>query len=171
MQRAEDTASPVDVYTAVDDWRAVDTLPSARDVRIIPVCIAVVPVDVPARAITRRVPDALCADNDDVARRAVVRPPFVAARAVDVPVDVARRCDTPRVAERAFWAAVFDVGVVRADDVVAARALVFVAVARRGTTVRVDEFVVFVRVSTFICALAWDGLTPGFRFVRMVLFI
>lgn len=75
----------------------------------------------------------------------------MAARAVDVP-DVARRADTLRVAVAA-----------RADVVV---------VARRGTTLRV-EVVPFdlVRAKTLICAFEFDGVTPGFNWVRMVLFM
>lgn len=75
----------------------------------------------------------------------------MAARAVDVP-DVARRADTLRV-------------------VVAARADV-VVVARRGTTLRVAAVPFdFVRVKTLICAFEFDGVTPGFNCVRMVLFM
>lgn len=75
----------------------------------------------------------------------------MAARAVDVP-DVARRADILRV-------------------VVAARADV-VVVARRGTTLRVVAVPFdFVRVKTLICAFEFDGVTPGFNCVRMVLFM
>lgn len=75
----------------------------------------------------------------------------MAARAVDVP-DVARRADTLRVAVAA-----------RADVVV---------VARRGTTLRVAAVPFdFVRVKTLICAFEFDGVTPGFNCVRMVLFM
>ena len=86
----------------------------------------------------------------------------VAARADEVPVFVARRADTERVDARG------------ADDVVALRADVAPDVfrAERATTRRVDvPFAGVVRVKTFICAFDCDGLTPGFKFVRIVLFI
>ena len=151
MQRDEDIGVSSDVYVAPDVvWRAVEIIVelSPRDARWA-VCIVVVPV--PLRATTRRV--------DDVVG--------MAARAVDVP-DVARRADTLRVvvAARADVAA-------RAVDVpdVAARADV-VVVARRGTTLRVAAVPFdFVRVKTLICAFEFDGVTPGFNCVRMVLFM
>lgn len=151
MQRDEDIGVSSEVYVAPDVvWRAVEIIVelSPRDARWA-VCIVVVPV--PLRATTRRV--------DDVVG--------MAARAVDVP-DVARRADTLRVvvAARADVAA-------RAVDVpdVAARADV-VVVARRGTTLRVAAVPFdFVRVKTLICAFEFDGVTPGFNCVRMVLFM
>lgn len=139
------------MYVAPDVvWRAVEIIVelSPRDARWA-VCIVVVPV--PLRATTRRV--------DDVVG--------MAARAVDVP-DVARRVDTLRVAV----AARADVAA-RAVDVpdVALRADV-VVVARRGTTLRVAAVPFdFVRVKTLICAFEFDGVTPGFNCVRMVLFM
>ena len=151
MQRDEDIGVSSEVYVAPDVvWRAVEIIVelSPRDARWA-VCIVVVPV--PLRATTRRV--------DDVAG--------MAARAVDVP-DVARRADTLRVAV----AARADVAA-RAVDVpdVAARADV-VVVARRGTTLRVAAVPFdFVRVKTLICAFEFDGVTPGFNCVRMVLFM
>lgn len=151
MQRDEDIGVSSEVYVAPDVvWRAVDIIVelSPRDARWA-VCIVVVPV--PLRATTRRV--------DDVVG--------MAARAVDVP-DVARRADTLRVAV----AARADVAA-RAVDVpdVAARADV-VVVARRGTTLRVAAVPFdFVRVKTLICAFEFDGVTPGFNCVRMVLFM
>lgn len=151
MQRDEDIGVLSEVYVAPDVvWRAVEIIVelSPRDARWA-VCIVVVPV--PLRATTRRV--------DDVVG--------MAARAVDVP-DVARRADTLRVAV----AARADVAA-RAVDVpdVAARADV-VVVARRGTTLRVAAVPFdFVRVKTLICAFEFDGVTPGFNCVRMVLFM
>ncbi len=151
MQRDEDIGVSSEVYVAPDVvWRAVEIIVelSPRDARWA-VCIVVVPV--PLRATTRRV--------DDVVG--------MAARAVDVP-DVARRVDTLRVAV----AARADVAA-RAVDVpdVAARADV-VVVARRGTTLRVAAVPFdFVRVKTLICAFEFDGVTPGFNCVRMVLFM
>ncbi len=151
MQRDEDIGVSSEVYVAPDVvWRAVEIIVelSPRDARWA-VCIVVVLV--PLRATTRRV--------DDVVG--------MAARAVDVP-DVARRADTLRVAV----AARADVAA-RAVDVpdVAARADV-VVVARRGTTLRVAAVPFdFVRVKTLICAFEFDGVTPGFNCVRMVLFM
>lgn len=151
MQRDEDIGVSSEVYVAPDVvWRAVEIIVelSPRDARWA-VCIVVVPV--PLRATTRRV--------DDVVG--------MAARAVDVP-DVARRVDTLRVAV----AARADVAA-RAVDVpdVALRADV-VVVARRGTTLRVAAVPFdFVRVKTLICAFEFDGVTPGFNCVRMVLFM
>lgn len=151
MQRDEDIGVLSEVYVAPDVvWRAVEIIVelSPRDARWA-VCIVVVPV--PLRATTRRV--------DDVVG--------MAARAVDVP-DVARRADTLRVAV----AARADVAA-RAVDVpdVAVRADV-VVVARRGTTLRVAAVPFdFVRVKTLICAFEFDGVTPGFNCVRMVLFM
>ena len=151
MQRDEDIGVSSEVYVAPDVvWRAVEIIVelSPRDARWA-VCIVVVPV--PLRATTRRV--------DDVVG--------MAARAVDVP-DVARRADTLRVAV----AARADVAA-RAVDVPdgAARADV-VVVARRGTTLRVAAVPFdLVRAKTLICAFEFDGVTPGFNWVRMVLFM
>lgn len=151
MQRDDVTGSESVTYVApVLVWRAVDTfdVPLPRVV-LWPVRIAVVPV--PLRATTRRV-------DEDVG---------VAARAVDVP-DVARRADTLRVAvaaraDVAARAADVPVVVLRADVVV---------VARRGTTLRVAVGPFdFVRAKTLICAFEFDGVTPGFNCVRMVLFM
>lgn len=151
MQRDEDIGVSSEVYVAPDVvWRAVEIIVelSPRDARW---AVRIVVVPVPLRATTRRV--------DDVVG--------MAARAVDVP-DVARRADTLRVAV----AARADVAA-RAVDVpdVAARADV-VVVARRGTTLRVAAVPFdFVRVKTLICAFEFDGVTPGFNCVRMVLFM
>lgn len=151
MQRDEDIGVSSEVYVAPDVvWRAVEIIVelSPRDARW---AVGIVVVPVPLRATTRRV--------DDVVG--------MAARAVDVP-DVARRVDTLRVAV----AARADVAA-RAVDVpdVAARADV-VVVARRGTTLRVAAVPFdFVRVKTLICAFEFDGVTPGFNCVRMVLFM
>ena len=156
MQRDEDIGVSSEVYVAPDVvWRAVEIIVelSPRDARWA-VCIVVVPV--PLRATTRRVDDvvgmaARAVDAPDVARRADTLRVAVAARAVDAP-DVARRADTLRVAVAA-----------RADVVV---------VARRGTTLRVAAVPFdFVRVKTLICAFEFDGVTPGFNCVRMVLFM
>lgn len=110
-----------------------------------------VPV-VPARAVTRRVAVGV-AVFDVVPARAVVDV-FVrgATRRVVVLVVVALRCEL-------------------APDVVAARAVAVDVVARRGTTLRVAVPFDLVRVKTLICAFDCDGLTPGFKLVRMVLFI
>ena len=121
-----------------------------------------VPV-VPARAVTRRVAVGVAARAavfDVVALRAV---DVVPARAV---VDVFVRGATRRV--------VVDVIALRcelAPYVVAARAVAVDVVARRGTTLRVGVPFDLVRVKTLICAFDCDGLTPGFKLVRMVLFI
>ncbi len=152
MQRDDVTVSESVTYVApVLVWRAVDTfdVPLPRVV-LWPVRIAVVPV--PLRATTRRV-------DEDVG---------VDARAVvDVP-DVARRADTLRVAV----AARADVAARAADAPVVALRADVVVVARRGTTLRV-EVVPFdlVRAKTLICAFEFDGVTPGFNWVRMVLFM
>lgn len=151
MQRDDVTGSESVTYVApVLVWRAVDTfdVPLPR-VDLWPVRIAVVPV--PLRATTRRV-------DEDVG---------VAARAVDVP-DVARRADTLRVAV----AARADVAARAADAPVVALRDDVVVVARRGTTLRVAVVPFdFVRVKTLICAFEFDGVTPGFNCVRMVLFM
>ena len=85
-------------------------------------------------------------------RIAVVPVPLRATR-----VAVAARAD---VAERAVDAPVV---ALRADVVV---------VARRGTTLRVAAVPFdFVRAKTLICAFEFDGVTPGFNWVRMVLFM
>lgn len=149
-------------------------MPSARDERDVPDCILV--LFVAERVTARRVGLALCWAMD-VATRAVLFLFDVAARAVVVP-DVALRCDTLRVGV-AFVAARADTDVPvvaargAADVVVARRAVVvLLVVALRETTLRVfDEFVFLVRANTFICAFDCDGVTPGFRLVRMVLFI
>ncbi len=150
-------------------------MPSARDERDVPDCILV--LFVAERVTARRVGLALCWAMD-VATRAVLFLFDVAARAVVVP-DVALRCDTLRVGVASFVVprADTDVPVVAArgvaDVVVARRAVaVLLVVALRETTLRVfDEFVFLVRANTFICAFDCDGVTPGFRLVRMVLFI
>lgn len=151
MQRDEDIGVSSEVYVAPDVvWRAVEIIVelSPRDARWA-VCIVVVPV--PLRATTRRV--------DDVVG--------MAARAVDVP-DVARRADTLRVAV----AARADVAARAADAPVVALRADVVVVARRGTTLRVAAVPFdFVRVKTLICAFEFDGVTPGFNCVRMVLFM
>ena len=87
---------------------------------------------------------------------------YVAAARAFVLVPDVRRCETPR-----------DVVAVAVGDAdVALRAVAVVVDARRGTTPR---FVVLtgplVRVRTFMCAFDCDGLVPGFKFVRMVLFM
>lgn len=127
--------------------------PFVRDVRLAD--WTDVPV-VPARAVTRRVAVGVAARAevfDVVPARAVVDV-FVrgATRRVVVLVVVALRCEPV------------------ADDV-AARAVAVDVVARRGTTLRVAVPFDFVRVKTLICAFDCDGLTPGFKLVRMVLFI
>lgn len=121
-----------------------------------------VPV-VPARAVTRRVAVGVAtraAVFDVVALRAV---DVVSARAV---VDVFVRGATRRVV-------VLVVVALRGEpaDDVAARAVAVDVVARRGTTLRVAVPFDLVRVKTLICAFDCDGLTPGFKLVRMVLFI
>lgn len=149
-------------------------MPSARDERDVPDCILV--LFVAERVTARRVGLALCWAMD-VSTRAVLFLFDVVARAVVVP-DVALRCDTLRVGV-AFVAARADTDVPvvaargAADVVVARRAVaVLFVVALRETTLRVfDEFVFLVRANTFICAFDCDGVTPGFRLVRMVLFI
>lgn len=151
MQRDDVTGSESVTYVApVLVWRAVDTfdVPLPRVV-LWPVRIAVVPV--PLRATTRRV-------DEDVG---------VAARAVDVP-DVARRADTLRVAV----AARADVAERAVDAPVVALRADVVVVARRGTTLRVEVAPFdLVRAKTLICAFEFDGVTPGFNWVRMVLFM
>lgn len=142
MQRDDDMASPVVVYVAVWSLRETVVPPFVRDARLAD--WTAVPVVVPERAVTRRV-------VVGVAARAVVDL-FVALRAADVVparavVDVFVRAATRRVA------------------------VAFVVVARRGTTLRVVVPFDLVRVKTLICAFDCDGLTPGFKLVRMVLFI
>lgn len=135
-------ASPVVVYVAVWSLRETVVPPFVRDVRLAD--WTAVPVVVPERAVTRRV-------VVGVAARAVVDL-FVALRAATRRVVVALR------------------GEPAADDV-AARAVALDVVARRGTTLRVVVPFDLVRVKTLICAFDCDGLTPGFKLVRMVLFI
>ena len=137
------------VYTAVVSWREMVDAPFVRDARLAD--WTDVPV-VPARAVTRRVAVGV-AVFDVVPARAVVDV-FVrgATRRVVVLVVVALRCEL-------------------APDVVAARAVAVDVVARRGTTLRVAVPFDLVRVKTLICAFDCDGLTPGFKLVRMVLFI
>ena len=141
------------VYTAVVSWREMVDAPFVRDVRLAD--WTDVPV-VPARAVTRRVAVGVAARAavfDVVPARAVVDV-FVrgATRRVVVLVVIALRCEPA------------------ADDV-AARAVAVDVVARRGTTLRVAVPFDLVRVKTLICAFDCDGLTPGFKLVRMVLFI
>ena len=135
-------ASPVVVYVAVCSLRETVVPPFVRDARLAD--WTAVPVVVPERAVTRRV-------VVGVAARAVVDL-FVALRAATRRVVVALR------------------GEPAADDV-AARAVALDVVARRGTTLRVVVPFDLVRVKTLICAFDCDGLTPGFKLVRMVLFI
>lgn len=142
MQRDDDMASPVVVYVAVWSLRETVVPPFVRDVRLAD--WTAVPVVMPERAVTRRV-------VVGVAARAVVDL-FVALRAATRRVVVALR------------------GEPAADDV-AARAVALDVVARRGTTLRVVVPFDLVRVKTLICAFDCDGLTPGFKLVRMVLFI
>ncbi len=135
-------ASPVVVYVAVWSLRETVVPPFVRDARLAD--WTAVPVVVPERAVTRRV-------VVGVAARAVVDL-FVALRAADVVparavVDVFVRAATRRVV------------------------VAFAVVARRGTTLRVVVPFDLVRVKTLICAFDCDGLTPGFKLVRMVLFI
>ena len=135
-------ASPVVVYVAVWSLRETVVPPFVRDARLAD--WTAVPVVVPERAVTRRV-------VVGVAARAVVDL-FVALRAADVVparavVDVFVRAATRRVV------------------------VAFAVVARRGTTLRVAVPFDLVRVKTLICAFDCDGLTPGFKLVRMVLFI
>ena len=135
-------ASPVVVYVAVWSLRETVVPPFVRDARLAD--WTAVPVVVPERAVTRRV-------LVGVAARAVVDL-FVALRAADVVparavVDVFVRAATRRVV------------------------VAFAVVARRGTTLRVVVPFDLVRVKTLICAFDCDGLTPGFKLVRMVLFI
>lgn len=142
MQRDDDMASPVEEYVAVWSLRETVVPPFVRDARLAD--WTAVPVVVPERAVTRRV-------VVGVAARAVVDL-FVALRAATRRVVVALR------------------GEPAADDV-AARAVALDVVARRGTTLRVVVPFDLVRVKTLICAFDCDGLTPGFKLVRMVLFI
>ena len=142
MQRDDDMASPVVVYVAVWSLRETVVPPFVRDARLAD--WTAVPVVVPERAVTRRV-------VVGVAARAVVDL-FVALRAADVVparavVDVFVRAATRRVV------------------------VAFAVVARRGTTLRLVVPFDLVRVKTLICAFDSDGLTPGFKLVRMVLFI
>ena len=135
-------ASPVVVYVAVWSLRETVVPPFVRDARLAD--WTAVPVVVPERAVTRRV-------VVGVAAWAVVDL-FVALRAATRRVVVALRAEPA------------------ADDV-AARAVALDVVARRGTTLRVAVPFDLVRVKTLICAFDCDGLTPGFKLVRMVLFI
>ena len=151
-------ASPVVVYVAVWSLRETVVPPFVRDARLAD--WTAVPVVVPERAVTRRV-------VVGVAARAVVDL-FVALRAADVVparavVDVFVRAATRRV--------VVALCAEPAADDVAARAVALDVVARRGTTLRVVVPFDLVRVKTLICAFDCDGLTPGFKLVRMVLFI
>lgn len=135
-------ASPVEEYVAVWSLRETVVPPFVRDARLAD--WTAVPVVVPERAVTRRV-------VVGVAARAVVDL-FVALRAADVVparavVDVFVRAATRRVV------------------------VAVAVVARRGTTLRVVVPFDLVRVKTLICAFDCDGLTPGFKLVRMVLFI
>ena len=135
-------ASPVVVYVAVWSLRETVVPPFVRDARLAD--WTAVPVVVPERAVTRRV-------VVGVAARAVVDL-FVALRAADVVparavVDVFVRAATRRVV------------------------VAVAVVARRGTTLRVVVPFDLVRVKTLICAFDCDVLTPGFKLVRMVLFI
>ena len=135
--------------------------PFVRDVRLAD--WTDVPV-VPARAVTRRVAVGVAARAavfDVVALRAV---DVVPARAV---VDVFVRGATRRVVVLVVIALRCEL----APDVVATRAVAVDVVARRGTTLRVAVPFDLVRVKTLICAFDCDGLTPGFKLVRMVLFI
>lgn len=141
-----------------DDWRTVDVTPSPRDVRDAAVP-AIVAVPVAERVTTRRV-DWL---GD-------------AARAVVVFRDDTFRVVTPRVvpvvALRAFVVPMLAARAVLVLVAVALRAVAVVVVARRGTTLRVVVLSdVFVRASTFIWAPDCDGVVPGFKPVRIVLFI
>lgn len=141
MQRDEDIGVSSEVYVAPDVVWRAVEIIVELSPRDARWAVCIVVVPVPLRATTRRVDDVV-----GMAARA-----DVAARAVDVP-DVARRADTLRVAVAA-----------RADVVV---------VARRGTTLRVAAVPFdFVRVKTLICAFEFDGVTPGFNCVRMVLFM
>ena len=163
MQRDDDMASPVVVYVAVWSLRETVVPPFVRDARLAD--WTAVPVVVPERAVTRRV-------VVGVAARAVVDL-FVALRAADVVparavVDVFVRAATRRVVV-AF--AVVALRCEPAADDVAARAVALDVGARRGTTLRVVVPFDLVRVKTLICAFDCDGLTPGFKLVRMVLFI
>ena len=142
MQRDDDMASPVVVYVVVWSLREIVVPPFVRDARLAD--LTAVPVVVPERAVTRRV-------VVGVAARAVVDL-FVALRAADVVparavVDVFVRDATRRVV------------------------VAFAVVALRGTTLRVVVPFDLVRVKTLICAFDCDGLTPGFKLVRIVLFI
>ena len=146
-------ASPVVVYVAVWSLRETVVPPFVRDARLAD--WTAVPGVVPERAVTRRV-------VVGVAARAVVDL-FVALRAADVVparavVDVFVRAATRRVV--VAFAVVALRAEPAADDV-----------ARRGTTLRVVVPFDLVRVKTLICAFDCDGLTPGFKLVRMVLFI
>ena len=106
--------------------------------------------------------------------RETVVPPFVRdARLADwtaVPVVVPERAVTRRVVVGVAARAVVDLFV--ALRAATRRVVVaFAVVARRGTTLRVVVPFDLVRVKTLICAFDCDGLTPGFKLVRMVLFI
>lgn len=148
------------MYTAVEVvCLASDTFPSERDEVLFADATVLVPV--PERATTRRVED----DVEELllifdAARAVVEPVLVPLRAVEL-TDVCGLADTRLV-------------VPDADDgevLVALRAADVVVVPRGTTFLEVVLFVVLVRVSTFIGALDCEGVVPGFRFVRIVLFI
>lgn len=171
MQRAEDTAVSVDVYvgTAVD-CRAVETLLSCREEREDVFAACIVPVVVPERATTRRVEE-LEALVGVLAARAVNVVEFVPLRAAaTVPVDtgVADRVVTRLVLVFELFVAARAV----VADVVALRDVLTV-VAFRGTTllVELELVVLFVLVRTFMGAFDCDGVVPGLRFVRIVLFI
>lgn len=167
MHRAEETAVSVEVYTAVVlDCRAVDTVPSPRDV-LEETALCILFVFVP-----------------DLATTCLVVPitlVLFALRAAVVAV-VALRAVLAEVGVLADTFLAFDVtpdadvvAVLRAVVVVFVALLalfVFEVVALRETTFRVAVlFVFFVLASTFICAFDWEGVVPGFRFVRIVLFI
>lgn len=160
----------MDVYVTLDDWRTVDVTPSPRDVRdaAVPVIVA---VPVAERVTTRRV-DWL----GDAARAVFVAPAVVPLRAVVVFRDDTFRVVTPRAvpvaALRAFVVPMLAARAVLVLVAVALRAVAVVVVARRGTTLRVVVLSdVFVRASTFIWAPDCDGVVPGFKPVRIVLFI
>lgn len=106
--------------------------------------------------------------------RETVVPPFVRdarlANWTAVPVVVPERAVTRRVVVGVAARAVVDLFV--ALRAATRRVVVaFAVVARRGTTLRVVVPFDLVRVKTLICAFDCDGLTPGFKLVRMVLFI
>lgn len=129
-------------------------MPSARVDRVVADRAVPPVVPVAERATTRRVPDVL--RFDDVPMRADVVVPARADVVWGVRVATVR-VDVDGVADRA------DVAVA----VVPARA----DVVPRCTTRRVVVPGALVRVNTLIWAFDCPGVTPGFRFVRMVLFI